>query len=245
MSWAKTGLRWEKDVTAVGGEIIFPCNKNQWEVKLWRSLSFAETWGGICKDYKVAWVAEKRVLTVCWDAPCFFEWVQFWEIWCLGNRLLWFRRFLQICARQAGRLFSLPCWFTSPNCRTFFLCGQPAPIDWHLTLFHVPKWDKLCLGVRSDYKPSYILEQEWEAKQKATRDANLIKLVFLTGFCVLDVYNVKFPWLFVWKASILYHSCSLRRPLKPSEERDGRRRWKGIMKLVKGSCSCWVLLLGG
>jgi len=66
-----------------------------------------------------------------------------------------------------------------------------------LTLLHLPKWDKLCLGVRSDYKPSYILEQEWEAKQKATRDANLIKLVFLAGFCVLDVYNVKFPWQFV------------------------------------------------
>ena len=63
----------------------------------------------------------------------FFEWVQFWEVWCLGNRLLWFRRFLQICARQAGRLFSLPCWFTSPNCRTFFYAAsQHRLIDtWH------------------------------------------------------------------------------------------------------------------
>ncbi len=148
-------------------------------------------------------------------------------------------------------------WFTSPDCRKLLFmwpASQHRLIDtWHH--FMSPSGTTFALAVRSDYKPSYILEQEWEAKQKAcetfswlnnknSREGGRCKLGF--SCWILRVWcTVNFSVAICVKGfpNILYHSRSLRRPLKPKEERDGRRRWKGIVKLVKGSCSCWVLLL--
>ncbi len=116
---AKTGLTWESDVTAVGGKHIFPCNRNQGDVKLWTLSFFLWNVRWNLQGLQSRLGGRKRGTEgMLWwkNAPCFVEWVQFWDVWCLGNRLLWFRRLLQICARQAGRLFSLPSSYSDSIC---------------------------------------------------------------------------------------------------------------------------------